>query len=480
MIKRGDEMRFYERAFRYIKRKKNKTMILLFSFLAVSTMILCAVMILRTAQAVSQSMQEKTGTKLILSSKQGENDITAETVLRISNLNFVTEINRTASNMAYPVNFFPIMKAEKANGKKEAGKENKEGEGEKIGKTKKEEMDDFNLAVTIHTYDSTEKDGMFAQEKYRLLDGKHISKNQNGILMNLVLAKANGIEIGDVISLKVWKEGKEKIVSGEVIGIFFSGMERKQADNVAAIHRIENQIYVDYTMFEKLFGRSGFSSVSVYTDNPEVLNVLYTQIEAMFDSESEKSKENDRVKEKNKTNKTNKTGETSEISNINKKNKVNKINITYSDMLYRKMQAPLKQVIRITTLMLFLVVVTAVIVISLLLCMWMRTRRKEIAIMISLRFSKFNLFLQFIMESLSLFGISVIGAIVINCLFMRVLLDKLFIGNDFASMTATHLEGGHIVVLVLVGSSIVLISVGISILPTLWSNPRDTFSKMEG
>lgn len=62
---------------------------------------------------------------------------------------------------------------------------------------KKEEMDDFNLAVTIHTYDSTQKDGMFAQEKYRLLNGKHISKNQSGILMNSVLAKTNGIESGD-------------------------------------------------------------------------------------------------------------------------------------------------------------------------------------------------------------------------------------------------------------------------------------------
>ena len=405
-------MTFYKRAFRYIQRKKSKTILLLMCFLLISTMVLCAVMILQTAGATNQSIQEKTGTKLVLSNQQGKNDITAETIASICALDSVTQINREASNVAYPADFSPLVM--------------------------KDGTEPLNMAVTIHAYDNTEIDGLFAQEKYRLLDGQHISENQNGILINSILAEVNGLGIGDSISFET---DMGKTISGKVIGIFFSGMERKQADNIAAAYRIENQIYVDYDLFENLFGASGFTSVSVYTDTPETLNDLYTQVEQLVDNETK---------------------------------------IVRSDALYMQMQAPLKQVIRITSLMLILIVITAVIVTSLLLCMWTRTRTKEVAIMISLGFSKFNLFLQSVTESISLFVLSVIGAVTINSLFTGLLINKLFSSSDFASLTTAHLEGQHIMTLLLLGSMIVLISVGISIFPTLRANPRDTFSRMEG
>lgn len=303
--------------------------------------------------------------------------------------------------------------------------------------TKRDSTETDNLTITLHAYDNTEIDGLFAQEKYRLLYGNPITETQSGILIDSILAEGNQLGIGDQLTFKT-KSGAT--ASGKIIGVFFSGMERKQENSIMAAHRIENQIFVDHGLFEALFGKSGFSTLSVYTSDPENLNDLYKQTKLLID------------------------GTTS---------------ITTSDQLYRQMQAPLKQVIRTTSLMLILILVTAVIVVSLLLCMWMRTRTKETAVLISIGISKMNLFLQAITESFSVFIFSAIGAAAFSGLFSKRLMDCVFSSDNFSNIADAHLEGQHLLSLLLLGSVIILIAVGISIFPTLQANPRDTLSRME-
>lgn len=405
-------MAFYQRAFRYIQRKKNKSILLFSCFLIISTMILCATMILQTAQATNRSIQEKTGSKLVLEDRQGENNISAETVARISALASVSKVNRVAINTAYPADFSPV--------------------------TMRESTEADNLTVTLHAYDNTEIDGLFAQEKYRLLDGNPITETQSGILIDSILAESNQLDIGDQLTFET-EAGTT--ASGKIVGIFFSGMEREQEDSVMAAYRIENQIFVDHGLFETLFGTNGFSALSVYTSDPENLNDLYRQTKPLINDTTD---------------------------------------ITTSDALYEQMQAPLKQVIRITSLMLVLIVITAVIVISLLLCMWMRTRTKETAVLISMGVSKMNLFLQAITESLSLFVFSVIGAAAFSGLVSKKLMGRVFSADGIVNVANAHLEVHHLLLLILLGSAIVLIAVGISVFPTLLANPRDTLSRMEG
>ncbi len=393
-------------------RKKNKSILLFLCFLMISTMVLCAVIVLETAQATGLSMWEKTGTKIILKNQRGENGIQADLIPEILEFEAVTKMNRMASNIAYPGDFSPVIM--------------------------KEDSDALNSAVTLQAYDNTETDGQFAEEKYRLLDGKPITENQNGILVNSRLAELNELHIGDQLTF-ITESGNT--AAGEIIGIFFSGMERRQDDSIVSAYRIENQIFVDHTLFEALYGEGGYSSLSVYTDDPAHLSSLRGQVELLVDDDT---------------------------------------SITTSDLLYQQMQAPLKQVIRITTLMLALTTVTAIIVVSLLLCMWMRTRTKEMAVLISLGISKGNLLLQSMTESFLLFGLSVLGAAGVSGLFASRILHSLFETNDYSILANAHLEGIHLLMLLLLGGMIVLIAVGISALPTLRANPRDTLSRMEG
>ncbi len=406
-------MRFDQRAFRYLWRKKSKSILLFCILLVISTMVLSAAMILQTAQATSNAIREKTNSKVVLQSQSGKNSISAELIAQITSLEDVSSINRAASGTAYPLNFFPV--------------------------TYQESVEPENLTVTMHAYDNTESDGLFAEEKYRLLDGTAINEDHpQGILINSLLAQVNGLEIGDRLEFET-EDGTS--ASGEIIGIFFSGMERKQEDSILSAYRIENQIFVDHSLFETLFRTQGFSSVSVYTSAPEQMDVLYDEILLL-------------------------AGE--------------KINLTTSDALYSQIQAPLQQVIRITTLVLFLTLITATIVVSLLLCMWMRTRQKEFAIFISLGESKWNLLLQVIAESVALFLLSALGAAVCTDLFSSRIMQFLFSYEEFGEMMDAHIQGQHFMTLILLGGSIVLLAIGISIFPTLRANPRDTLSRMEG
>ena len=406
-------MRFDQRAFRYLWRKRSKSILLLCILLVISTMILAATMILQTAQTTSSSIQEKTNSKIVLQSQNGKNIINSELIAQIAAFEDVSGINRTASGTAYPVNFSPVTYAESS--------------------------EPENLTVAVKAYDNTEIDGLFAEEKYRLLEGVPISEEHpQGILINSILAQANSLTIGNQLEFET-EDGTS--VSGEIIGIFFSGMERKQEDSILSVYRIENQVFVDHSFFEMLFGTPGFSSVSVYTSVPEQMDVLYSDIEQLVGEE---------------------------------------INLVESDTLYAQIQAPLQQVIRVTIVMLVLTLITAVIVVSLLLCMWMRTRQKEFAILISLGKSKWDLLSQVITESVTLFLLSVLGAACCTNLLSGKIMQSLFSAEEFSSIMNAHVQGRHLLTLIVVGGFIVLLAVGISIFPTLRTNPRDTLSRMEG
>lgn len=71
-------MAFYQRAYCYLRRKKSKSIVLFSCFLAISTLILCAAMILQTAESVNRSIREKTGSKIILEDRRGQNSISSE------------------------------------------------------------------------------------------------------------------------------------------------------------------------------------------------------------------------------------------------------------------------------------------------------------------------------------------------------------------------------------------------------------------
>lgn len=406
-------MKSSQLAFLYLKRKKNKTVLLFFVLLFVSSMILSTNMILRAAKNSKSTIQEKANPKIVVDILSENNKITEVDAAHINRLKEVVNMNRLAHNTALLSDGTPV--------------------------TNSESIKEDNLMISLLSYDDLKNDSGFFEERYRLTAGKYItSKTTGGIVVNSLLADSNGLALGDEMTFET-PEGKT--VSAKIIGLFLSGSESKQTDSIAAANRIENQIFIDNVTFSKIFKNNGFYKLAVYTKNSEQLEKLGSQ-----------------------------------LSNI----LGDKIEMTTSDTLYKQLELPLTQIIRITKLMLVLTFITGTVVVSLLLCMWMRTRQKETAIFISMGRSKPSICLQVFWEALIVFLLSVCGSCGFGSL-IAAILQSILTGSETSDVVLNvFLQFKDIVSLFGLGGLVVLTAVACSLIPTLNANPKDTLSKMEG
>ena len=405
-------MKFYQLAFRYLCRKKSKTFILLLVLLFINSMILSSYIILHATENSRLTMQEKTGTKLVLEVKDRNHYITENEIKVLENMDGVTYINRLTSNAVYPVNFNPV--------------------------TNSDSEEENNWKVSLLSYDDLDRDSAFSDLRYRLLEGSLITEgSEKGAVVNFVLADANGLEIGD--ELKVGTE-TGSVINVRIIGVFAAGSERKQMDTLASVNRVENQIFIGNESYMELFGKAEYHKIAVYIKNPEQMDVLGQRLKEFF---------GDRVE------------------------------ITTADTLYRQLQVPLNQIVRIMQLMLIFTLIAGVTIISLLLCMWMRSRKREIAVFVSMGKGKMSIFMQAFLETASIFCLSVFGACAMGSGIAGILESVLTEGNT-AVILSVSLQVRDIVAMFFAGGFIVAIAVCVSLLPIIRANPKDILSKMEG
>ena len=296
-----------------------------------------------------------------------------------------------------------------------------------------------NQKVSLLSFDDMETDSPFADQSFRLTEGRLIGPDsQYCAVVNQGFAQANGLKVGDTFSLEN-EEGKKTTV--EIIGEYLAGNETRQEKETPALYRQENQIYIDNTAYLELFGEKGFYKLSAYVSQPELLDSL--------------------------------AGEMQEIVG-------EKAGVTTSDTLYQQMKAPLTQITRVVSLMRLLAFGTGTAVVSLLLCMWMRSRQKEMAVFLSMGEGKSVVFWQALLESAVVFLIALLGACALGAAAAGWMQKLLLATVDTGTSLTVTLQAGDIAQLLGIGGAVVGIGVLLSLIPVLRSNPKDILSRMEG
>lgn len=405
-------MPFYQRSFLYLIRKRTKSLLLLLIFLLVNSMILSTNMILHATERTEAAMQEKTKAKVISEITDTANEITDKEAEKIENLANVISVNRMGQQSAYLTDLTPVTASDSA----EPG----------------------NQKVCLQSFDDMKADSPFEDQSYRLTDGQLIgTDNRYSAVVNAGFAEANGLQIGDKISLEA-EEGKT--VTVEIIGEYLAGNENRQEKSTLAVYRVENQIYIDNTAYLELFG-DGFYKVSAYTGQPDLLGSLAGEVQEILQDKAE---------------------------------------VTTSDALYQQMKAPLTQITRVVELMRMFTFITGTVIVSLLLCMWMRSRQKEMAVFLSMGEQKFTIFLQALLEAAFLFLIAMAGACALGLLAAKALQSILLTSVTTDISLDVSLQFADIVLLLGIGSAVVVIAVLISLVPVIRANPKDILSRMEG
>lgn len=293
--------------------------------------------------------------------------------------------------------------------------------------------EDAQWQVILHGYDDLEKDSPFTENVCRIIEGSY-AKDDNEVVINQFLADTNQIEIGDTISFVLGNEN----VSAKVTGFYLTGSERKQTDTVATINRMENQIYTNISFMEKI-GIGNYEKIIAYVDNPELLSETADDIgNALGD----------------------------------------KAGISTQDTMYQKMKFSIMQVERVTKLIFILTVITSVFVVGMLLCMWMRNRKVEMAVFISLGIAKVEVFLQMVLEIICVYSLSsMIAAGMFGVL--TPLLSELMSKIDGFGL-AISFSIWNVWKVWLIGMVTLVIITFIAMLPCLTKRIKDTLSEMEG
>lgn len=287
----------------------------------------------------------------------------------------------------------------------------------------------------VHGYDELEKDTPFAEHIYRIVEGD-FPKNRDKIVINKYLAEGNGIQVGEKILLQSMEQ---QTVEAVVTGFFLVGGEERQTDNVATVNRIENQLYATTDFVNTLSGEKNFINAVIYVNDPELLGDTSGILAEMYEGRAV---------------------------------------ISAMDNTFQKLNMTIEQTERITFLILLLTIMVGCAVVGLLLAMWTRGRKKEIAVLISLGVSKGNIFLQMLSEELFLYGFSFIGAQMITILLLPVVGGKMVYlqGND--SMLQPSPSG--MIVSLCAGLAGVMILTGISVFPYMKKQVKEVLSEMEG
>lgn len=304
--------------------------------------------------------------------------------------------------------------------------------------TNSDSEDENNWKVTLLSYDELERDSAFSDLRYRLMKGDMITESSGkGAVINFALADANGLEIGDEMEV-----GTEtgSVINVKIIGVFVAGSERNQMDTLPAVNRIENQIFIDNESYTGLFDNAGYRKIAVYTKKPDQVDVLVQELKDFLGS---------------------------------------RVEITTADILYRQLEVPLNRIVRVMKLMLVFTLAAGVTITSILLCMWMRSRKREIAVFISMGKKKTDVFMQVFMETAAVFCLSVFGACVIGS-GMAGIMKELLMKENTAVLLSVSLQAGDIATMFFAGGCIAVLAVCISLLPILRANPKDILSKMEG
>ena len=189
----------------------------------------------------------------------------------------------------------------------------------------------------------------------------------------------------------------------------------------------------------RLSGRTCFLNVAVYVNDPEQLTDTKEVLERMYQDRAA---------------------------------------IGITDNTFQKLKMMIGQTGRITFLIFALTVTSGSLITGLLLAMWMRSRKTEIAVLISLGIAKGNILSQMILEEMILYFVAFVGAGIATKLLLPRISNSLAImqGNSIALELSFSWQSG----VLCIGLAGVVILTGIAIFPYMKKPVKETLSEMEG
>lgn len=350
-------MNFIKRAILSLGFHWKNTLITFAIFLVLSTLILCGLCVGEaTDRAAAEAGERIGGTVTLLSTVMSDdterlnNVIEAEVIRRVEEQPGVTEVKTEEGILAYPENFAAYYMGSQA--------------------------EDFPDAppLFVNALGALVDSPSFLSGDFNIVSGRFAP---GGIMIHETLAKQNGLEIGDTVSLRGTGGTAEMAVTGIFSGVPF-------ANSPAPYFNIENIVYIFAEDAPMLSDGAYFSGATISTSEPQNIDRLEAVIVGLLDNMY----------------------------------KGDGVTVTVDSEAYDSVAGIFRAMQAASTAMVYGSILLGAVILTLLSYLALRDRTYEIGVLLAMGEKKSCLVIQLVLEVLFPLLLSVSGAVALSAVFV--------------------------------------------------------------
>ena len=360
-------MNTLKRAFLYTMRKKTKTLILFLVLVTISTFILTGLSIYKAADDSALSLRQSVGGSIRLELDKSNNKnwryqqaaggmlveyvgtpITDRDIQKIMSIDGVKAYNGLGDGSVFAKDFSFIS-------------------GFSFGAGS-----DYSRLPSVT---DSEYFNFFTRKAFQLVEGRHIKEGDDHVvLISTAIAEKNALKLGDTITVQCcYDSGNYPDVSLTIIGIY--AYEADNEFNTTSTDK-RNRLIIDHKAMQEIMQRDVIqydNGVDFYVDDPREMEKIASQIKALdLDWDS--------------------------------------FTLTMDNSAYEAVASPLTAMQNLIVWLIVGCVAVSVGILILILSMWIKQRRHETGILLSVGISKSRIILQYTIEVLMIavvaFGLS--------------------------------------------------------------------------
>ncbi len=354
-----------------MKKRIGTSLILMAVFLIVTNLVLAGFTIQNASKKAADAARKKLGADVTLGldfDKLGQQaretgempkppKLNTKETDQLAKSKYVKDYNYITHNFGIADGFklVGVSEGEEGKGKGSVAIAGGSGSGSEI---------DMNSSLMIEGVRKTLLHESFKNGKSKIIDGKPITEqmqDQNVALMEKRLAEQNNLKVGDKV--KVQSGDKKETLEIEIIGIYETN-EQPMGQNAPPMMNPANKLYMPYSTLKKLETDEGMSSS---------IQVVYLLNDPQY------------------------------IDAFKKEAKKSDIDFKYfkldaQDSLYKQMIGPIENIASTSQMIIYMVSIAGAIILGLIIMLSIKTRRKEMGILLSIGEKKWKLMAQFVVE----------------------------------------------------------------------------------
>ena len=412
------------RAVLHTARKWKKTLLVFFLLLAITTLVLSGLAIADAQEEQSEELRGVTGASFTVSANNGYTlqPVTDEMIEEIAAIDGVESYNTSQYTIANLYNQDALMK----------GTDEREGVSD--------------LFYATGCLDS-EYSPMFLTGALRLTEGRHVTEGDGGIILYEGLADKYGLSLGDTLEIKNGNPD-DPLVECEIAGLFevIADGDDEQATMAkpSTLFDYKDYVFVNmdtmsavsapYTVSEG----NGIDSVDFFVSDAAKLESIVQEVQ--------------------------------NISSID----WDSYYVTVNNEVYKRISSGISDTSTLVTTLVVIVTVVSMVLIILILSMSIRSRKREIGILLAVGIEKQAVLLQQMLE-ICLVAIVAFPLAYLASREMAGTLGTLF-GKAAENVIVTP---HHFVLVTAAGAGLLIIAVLVSCIPVMRMKPKAILSQME-